>query len=80
MNFGHLRTFAAIVDAGGVHRAAAAIALAGSGYGIAIVPSTVQIPHEYVHAAALMRRGAVLGGWLRVAWDSQRFLASYAQR
>jgi len=57
-----------------------AIALAGSGYGIAMVPSTVQIPHEYVHAAALMRRGAVPGGWLRVAWDSQRFLASYAQR
>jgi DNA-binding transcriptional LysR family regulator len=57
-----------------------AIALAGAGYGIAIVPSTLQIPQERVHAAALVQRGAALGRWLRVAWDPQRFIAPYAQR
>jgi DNA-binding transcriptional LysR family regulator len=58
----------------------AAMALAGSGYGVAIVPSTVEIPHARVRALGLVQRGAVLGRWLRVAWDPQRFLAPYAQR
>jgi DNA-binding transcriptional LysR family regulator len=58
----------------------AAIALAGSGYGIAVVPSTVQIPRQRVRAIALMQRGAPIGRWLRVAWDPQRFLPPYAQR
>lgn len=57
-----------------------AIALAGSGYGIAVVPSTVQIPQEHVRAMALVQRGAAVGRWLRIAWDPQRFLATYAQR
>lgn len=57
-----------------------AMALAGSGYGIAIVPSTVQVPQGNVHAAALVQRGAAVGRWLRIAWDPQRFLAPYAQR
>lgn len=57
-----------------------AIALAGSGYGIAVVPSTVLIPQHRVHSIALVQRGAAVGRWLRVAWDPQRFLAPYAQR
>jgi LysR family cyn operon transcriptional activator len=57
-----------------------AIALAGSGYGIAVVPSTVQIPQGGVRAIGLVQRGAAVGRWLRVAWDPQRFLAPYAQR
>jgi DNA-binding transcriptional LysR family regulator len=57
-----------------------AIALAGSGYGVAIVPSTVQIPQGPVRAVGLVQRGASLGRWLRVAWDPQRFLAPYAKR
>lgn len=57
-----------------------AMALAGSGYGIAIVPSTVEISEQHVRAVVLMQRGAALGRWLRVAWDPQRFLAPYAQR
>ena len=57
-----------------------AIALAGSGYGIAVVPSTVQIPEGRTRALGLLQRGAPLGRWLRVAWDPQRFLAPYAQR
>jgi DNA-binding transcriptional LysR family regulator len=56
------------------------IALAGSGYGIAIVPSTVQIPQERVSAVALVQRGAPIGRWVRIAWDPQRSLAPYAQR
>jgi DNA-binding transcriptional LysR family regulator len=58
----------------------AVIALARSGYGIAIVPSTVDIPQQHVHAASLVQRGATIGRWLRVAWDPQRLLAPYAQR
>jgi len=58
----------------------ATIALAGSGYGVAIVPSTVQIPQGRVRAMALVQRDAAVGACLRIAWDPQRFLAPYAQR
>jgi len=57
-----------------------AIALAASGYGVALVPSTVQIPHGRVHAVALVQRGAAVGRWMRIAWDPQRSLAPYAKR
>jgi len=57
-----------------------AIALAASGYGIALVPSTVQIPHGRVRAIALVQRGAAVGRWVRIAWDPQRSLAPYAKR
>jgi LysR family transcriptional regulator, cyn operon transcriptional activator len=57
-----------------------AIALAASGYGIALVPSTVQMPRGRVHAVALVQRGAALGRWMRIAWDPQRSLAPYAKR
>jgi LysR family cyn operon transcriptional activator len=56
------------------------MALAGAGYGIAVVPSTVKIPHASVCAVPLVQRGATIGRWLTVAWDSQRFLAPYAER
>jgi LysR family cyn operon transcriptional activator len=56
------------------------IALAGDGYGIAIIPSTVRVPHGRVRAVPIVRRGAALGRWLRIAWDSQRFLAPYAEQ
>jgi DNA-binding transcriptional LysR family regulator len=58
----------------------AAIALAGSGYGVAVVPSTVEIPRQRVRAMALMQRGAPIGRWMRIAWDPQRLLPPYAQR
>jgi LysR family cyn operon transcriptional activator len=57
-----------------------AIALAGSGYGIAVVPSTIQVPQANVRAAALVQHGVALGRWLRIAWDPQRFVPPYAQR
>jgi LysR family cyn operon transcriptional activator len=57
-----------------------AIALARSGYGVAIVPSTVQVSPGDVRVAALLQRGAAIGRWLTVAWDPRRSLAPYAQR
>jgi DNA-binding transcriptional LysR family regulator len=56
-----------------------AIALAASGYGIAIVPSTVEISEKRVRALGLLQRGVPLGRWLRVAWDPERFFPPYAQ-
>jgi DNA-binding transcriptional LysR family regulator len=57
-----------------------AIALAGAGYGVAVVPSTVVIPRDRVRAVPLVQRGAALAKWLRVAWEPQRYLALHAQR
>ena len=57
-----------------------AIALARAGYGIAVVPSTVQIPREGVRAVPLVQRGVPIGRWLRIGWDPERFLAPYAER
>jgi LysR family cyn operon transcriptional activator len=55
------------------------IALAASGYGIAIIPSNAQVPRGAVRAVPLVRRGASVGRWAMIAWDSQRFLAPYAE-
>jgi LysR family cyn operon transcriptional activator len=66
-----------LLESGSPHTA---IALAASGYGIAIVPSTFYIPPGRVRAIVLGQGGAALGTWLRVAWDPQRFLAPYAQQ
>jgi len=55
------------------------IALAATGYGLAIVPSTAPIPARGICAIPLVHRGAPIGGWSMVAWDPQRFLAPYAQ-
>ena len=46
-----------------------AVALAGAGYGIAVVPSTVVIPPGHVRGIPLLQRGAAVGRWLRVAWQ-----------
>ena len=56
------------------------IALAGAGYGIAVVPSTVAIPTGRVRGIPLLQRGAAVGRWLRVAWQPERFLSVYAER
>jgi LysR family transcriptional regulator, cyn operon transcriptional activator len=53
------------------------VALAGMGYGIAIVPSNVALPGG-VHALPLVQRGASIGRWLTIAWDPRRTLAAYA--
>jgi LysR family transcriptional regulator, cyn operon transcriptional activator len=56
-----------------------AIALAASGYGVAVVPSTALIPRARVRGIPLTQRGAGIGRWLRLVWEPQRFLAAYAE-
>ena len=55
------------------------VALAGMDYGIAVVPSNVALPAS-VRALPLIQRGASIGRWLTVAWDSRRMLAAYAEQ
>jgi len=56
------------------------MALARDGYGVAIIPSTVRVPRGGIQAVPILQRGAALGRWLRISWDSQRFLAPYAEQ
>jgi len=55
------------------------VALAATNYGIAIIPSNVQVPRG-VRAVPLVHRGASIGSWAHIAWDPQRFLAPYAEQ
>jgi LysR family cyn operon transcriptional activator len=56
------------------------IALARTGYGIAVIPSPVRVPREQVRAVPLIHRGAAIGRWTVVAWNAERFLAPYAEQ
>ena len=56
------------------------IALAATGYGIAIIPSNAQAPRGIVRAVPVVHRGASVGRWAHIAWDPQRFLAPYAEQ
>ena len=66
-----------LLESGAPHTA---VALAGAGYGIAVVPSTVVIPAGHVRSIPLLQRGAAVGRWLRVAWQPERFLSVFAER
>jgi LysR family cyn operon transcriptional activator len=55
-------------------------ALAGAGYGIAIVPSTVKVPPEHVRAVRLTQGGTTLGAWLNLAWDPLRLIAPHTEQ
>jgi LysR family transcriptional regulator, cyn operon transcriptional activator len=66
-----------LLESGAPHTA---VALAGAGYGIAVVPSTVVIPAGHVRGIPLQQRGVAVGRWLRVAWQPERFLSAYAER
>jgi LysR family cyn operon transcriptional activator len=55
------------------------VALAATGYAIAILPSNASVPHEGVRAIALVHRGASIGRWAHIVWDPQRFVAPYAE-
>ena len=54
------------------------IALARTGHGVAVVPSTVRVPRAGVRVAVVVHRGVSIGRWIVAAWDPQRFLAPYA--
>jgi LysR family cyn operon transcriptional activator len=56
------------------------VALAATGYAIAILPSNARVPAEEVRAMPLLHRGTPIGRWAHIAWDPQRFLAPYAQQ
>ena len=56
------------------------VALASRGYGVAIIPSNVEIFGRGVRTAPVVYRGASIGRWQVVAWDPQRFVASYARQ
>jgi LysR family transcriptional regulator, cyn operon transcriptional activator len=56
------------------------VALAATGHGIAIVPSNAQVRRAIVRAVPLVHRGASIGMWAHIAWDSRRFLAPYAEQ
>jgi LysR family cyn operon transcriptional activator len=56
------------------------IALAREGYGIAVVPSDVQMQPAGVRLVPLVHRGAPVGRWALIAWHPQRFLAPYAEQ
>jgi LysR family transcriptional regulator, cyn operon transcriptional activator len=56
------------------------IALAGAGYGIAVVPSTVVVPRASVRPVPLVRGRVALGNWLTVAWDPLRVLVPFAEQ
>ena len=56
------------------------VALAATGYGIAILPSNARVPPGLVRAVPLVHRGASVGRWAHIAWDPHRFLAPYAEQ
>ena len=54
--------------------------LAATGYGVAVLPSTVAIRIENVRVTPLVQRGASIGRWSMIGWDPQRALPLYAER
>lgn len=56
------------------------MALAGSGDGVAIVPSNAKIPSNDVKAIPVTYRGRPIGRWVSVVWDRRRFFPPFAQR
>jgi LysR family cyn operon transcriptional activator len=65
-----------LLESGAPHTS---IALAAAGYGIAVVPSTVILPPDRVRGIPLLQRGAAIGRWLRVAWQTERSLSVFAK-
>ena len=55
------------------------VALARTGHGIAVVPSSVRIPRDGVRITPVVHRGASIGRWTVAAWDPRRFFAPYAE-
>ena len=55
------------------------VALAATDYAIAILPSNARVPRDSVRPIPLVHRGASIGRWAHIAWDRQRFLATYAE-
>jgi len=56
------------------------VALAATGYAIAILPSNARVPRNTAHPIPLVHRRASIGRWAHIAWDPQRFVAPYARQ
>jgi LysR family transcriptional regulator, cyn operon transcriptional activator len=54
------------------------VALAATGYAIAILPSNASIPRDGICTVPLVHCGASVGRWAHIAWDPERFQAPYA--
>lgn len=54
------------------------VALAATGYGVAIVPSNAPVPRKGIRALPLVHRGTSVGRWAVVASDPARALPVYA--
>jgi DNA-binding transcriptional LysR family regulator len=55
------------------------LALATTGYAIAILPSNARVAGEGIRAVPLVHRGASVGRWAHIAWDPERFRAPFAE-
>ena len=56
------------------------MALAATGYGVAILPSNAAVPRGRLRLVPLVHRGAAIGRWAKIAWGPERFLPRYAER
>ena len=56
------------------------LALAGVDYGIAVLPSNVQVLRGAVRGVPIVHRGAAIGKWAVIAWNRHRFLPPYAEQ
>jgi DNA-binding transcriptional LysR family regulator len=54
------------------------VALAATGYAIAILPSNASVPRDGIRTVPLVHRDASVGRWAHIAWDPERFQAPYA--
>jgi LysR family transcriptional regulator, cyn operon transcriptional activator len=55
------------------------LALGRTGYGIAVIPSSLLIP-DGVHAMPMVQGGVAIGSWPAISWDPARFLAPFGKQ
>ena len=56
------------------------IALAKTGYGIALLPSPTRFSESGVSVVPIIHAGMSIGKWAVAAWDAQRYFAPYAEQ
>jgi len=56
------------------------IALAKTGYGIALLPSPIRLSESGVSVVPVVHAGMSIGKWAVAAWDRQRYFAPYAKQ
>lgn len=55
------------------------LALAGIGYGVAVVPSAQPIRDSRLRTHVIVYQGQSMGSWIAVNWDSRRYVPDYMQ-